>query len=369
MPFRTEPKFVHGTPERVAILLLNLGTPDEPTPAAVRRYLREFLSDARVVEIPRLAWRLLLETVILPLRAKRSAAKYQSVWTKDGSPLKVNTEKQAKLLRGRLGGLGASVLVEYAMRYGNPSIDSMLDRLKAAGATRILVLPLYPQYSATTTATGQDAVFDWCKKIRRLPELRFVAHYHDHPSYIQAMAQHVRTAVHPEQRQDVMQGYVSRFTVFSFHGLPERSLKLGDPYHCECLKTGRLLARALNLEDHEYRVTFQSRFGRAEWLKPYTEPTLIELAKEGRRAVDVFCPGFPADCLETLEEIAIECKAAFLAAGGQDFHYVPALNDDPRWIDALAQIALDHLQGWLQPQDEEELGKQRSRALAAGAKA
>jgi ferrochelatase len=367
MRFAKEPEFVHGSAPRTGILLMNLGTPDEPTPKAVRSYLRQFLTDPRVIEIPRLPWRLLLESIILPLRAKRSAAKYQSIWTQQGSPLKVYTEIQAKLLKGRLGALGTSLLVETGMRYGNPSIASALDRLKAGGATRILVLPLYPQYSATTVATGQDQVFAWASAIRDLPELRFVNAYHDHPAYIRALAQHLRAYVRPESRTESMQAYVPRFTVFSFHGLPRRTLTLGDPYHCQCLKTGRLLAEALNLRENEYQVTFQSRFGRAEWLQPYTEPTLIELARKGTREVDVFCPGFPCDCLETLEEINIEARHAFLAAGGKDFHYVPALNDDPQWIEALAKIASDHLIGWVQADDENERTASCQRALDAGA--
>jgi ferrochelatase len=367
MTFEKEPEFSHGSAPRTGVLLMNLGTPDEPTAPSVRRYLRQFLTDPRVIEIPRLPWRLLLEMVILPLRAKRSAAKYQSIWTKQGSPLKIYTEIQAKLLKGRLGALGHPLLVEVAMRYGNPSIASALDKLKAAGATRILVLPLYPQYSATTVATGQDEVSRWARSIRWVPELRFVNHYHDHPAYIAALAQHMRSHVAPERREDSRQGYLARYTVFSFHGLPRRTLALGDPYHCECLKTGRLLAEALNLKPGEYQVTFQSRFGRAEWLQPYTEPTLIGLAKKGIGEVDVFCPGFPCDCLETLEEINIEARQAFLAAGGRDFHYVPALNDSPRWIEALAKIALENLQGWVLAPDDAELATSRKLALAAGA--
>ena len=367
MSFAQEPDFSHGTAPRTGILLMNLGTPDEATAPAVKRYLRQFLTDPRVIEIPRLPWRLLLELVILPLRAKRSAAKYRSIWTKSGSPLKVYTELQAKLLKGRLGALGHPLLVEVGMRYGNPSIARALDQLKAAGASRILVLPLYPQYSATTVATGQDEVARWARTIRRVPELRFVNSYHDHPAYIAALAQHVRSQVRPERREDSRQGYMPRFTVFSFHGLPRRTLTLGDPYHCECLKTGRLLAEALKLRDSEYQVTFQSRFGRAEWLQPYTEPTLIALAKKGIGEVDLFCPGFPCDCLETLEEINIEARHAYMEAGGRDFHYVPALNDSPRWVEALGSIALEHLYGWVHHPDEAGLLNSRRLALAAGA--
>jgi protoporphyrin/coproporphyrin ferrochelatase len=368
MRFKPEGPFEHGRAPRVGVLLVNLGTPDAPDAASVRRYLREFLTDPRVIEIPSFIWRPLLETVVLPLRASRSAAKYEKVWMRDGSPLVVYTGRQAKLLRGRIGTRIKDILVEFGMRYGNPSIASALDRLHAQGAEKILVLPLYPQYAGATTGSSQDAVFRWCESTRNVPELRFLKHYHDHPAYISALAARFREFIGAERRVDPGQAFVKRTTVFSFHGLPKRSLLLGDPYHCECLKTGRLLAESLRLAESDYRITFQSRFGRAEWLQPYTEPTLVELARSGVKAVDVFCPGFPADCLETLEEIAIEAKAAFLAAGGEDYHYVPALNDDPRWIEALFGIAMEQMEGW-QTRTEGPASRdaQKRRAIALGA--
>lgn len=362
MRFAPEPPYTHGSAARTAVLLVNLGTPDAPEAPAVRRYLAQFLSDPRVVEIPGWAWRPILHGVILRTRPAKSAAKYATIWTPEGSPLKVWTEKQAKLLLGALGEGGHRVLVRYAMRYGNPSIAGELDALKAAGATRILVLPLYPQYSGTTTASTFDAVADWAGRTRHLPELRFVNRFHDEPLYIEALAQ--RLLAHWQQ-----QGRPERL-VLSFHGVPKRTLTLGDPYHCECQKTARLLGERLGLPPEQLLVTFQSRFGRAEWLQPYTEPTLRELARQGVRRIDVACPGFVADCLETLEEIAQECRTAFLAAGGSEFRYVPCLNDDPRWIAALAAIAQDHLAGWPtgEPPPAAALTAQRQRALAMGAK-
>jgi protoporphyrin/coproporphyrin ferrochelatase len=367
MRFKPEPPFEHGRPPRVGVLLVNLGTPDAPTASAVRRYLREFLSDPRVIEIPQLLWKLILEAAVLPLRSSKSAVKYAKVWMKDGSPLAIYTLRQAKLLRGRLGGHIKDIAIEVGMRYGSPSIGSALDKLHAAGASRILILPLYPQYSGSTTASSFDAVSRWSERIRNVPEMRFIKHYHDHPGYIGALASRFRSFAGAEGRNDPRQAFVKRFTIFTFHGLPKRTLLLGDPYHCECLKTGRLLAEALGLREDAYRITFQSRFGKAEWLQPYTEPTLVELARSGVKAVDVFCPGFPCDCLETLEEIAIEAKTAFLLAGGEDFHYIPALNDDPVWIEALARMAFEQLGDWIPAQSEADSGLQKSRALAAGA--
>ena len=338
MAFATEPSLAQGAPERTAVLLCNLGTPDAPEPAAVRRYLAEFLSDQRVVEIPRAIWLPILYGAILPTRPAKSAKKYASIWTPEGSPLKVWTEKQAKLLGGYLGERGHRVDVRYAMRYGNPSIASVLDEMKAAGTTRVLVLPLYPQYSGTTTASIGDAVFDWSKNIRNLPAFRFVQRYHDDPGYIGALAKRANDHWMAHGRPDKF--------VLSFHGVPERTRVLGDPYHDECQTTARLLVERLGLKPDEVQVTFQSRLGRAEWLQPYTEPALIELAKRGAKRVDVMCPGFTSDCLETLEEIDQEARAAFLNAGGREFNYLPCLNDQHEWIAALAAIAINHLQGW-----------------------
>ncbi len=365
MSFTSEPSFQHGrAPKAVsatAVLFCNLGTPDSPTAPALRRYLAEFLSDQRVVEIPKPIWWLILHGIILRVRPKKSAAKYARIWMKEGSPLKVWTEKQATMLRGYLGARGHSVEVRYAMRYGNPSITSQLDQLKADGVTRVLILPAYPQYSATTTASVFDAVYNWAARVRRLPEFRFINHYHDTPGYIAALADKIRAHWRLNGRAEQL--------LMSFHGVPERTLKLGDPYHCECYKTARLLAASLGLEKDRYQVTFQSRFGRAKWLQPYTEPTLIKLAQDGVKSVDVLCPGFTGDCLETLEEINMEARHAFLQAGGKDFRYIECLNDSPVWIAALADFTVQHLAGWPAHagSDAEALAASRAEALALGA--
>lgn len=361
MHFRPEPVYSHGQVPRTAILLCNLGTPDAPTPAALRRYLAEFLGDHRVVEIPKPIWWLILHGIILRTRPAKSAAKYASIWTPEGSPLKVWTQRQAEQLQAQLQAGGHAVTVRYAMRYGQPSVAAQLDALKAEGVTRVLVLPAYPQYSGTTTASVFDAVYQWAGRVRTLPELRFVNHYHDDAGYISALAQQVRNhwQTHGQAEQLVM----------SFHGVPQRTLTLGDPYHCECYKTARLLAEQLGLDASRFKVTFQSRFGKAKWLEPYTEPTLAQMARSGIRRVDVVCPGFTSDCLETLEEIAQEARAAFLQAGGTDFHYIPCLNDSPDWIEALARLAAQHLAGWptQTPPDADTLSRSRQAALALGA--
>ena len=361
-PFSKEPAFVHGQAPKTAVLFCNLGTPDAPTPVAVRRFLAEFLSDHRVVEIPRLLWLLILHGIILRVRPAKSAAKYATIWTADGSPLKLWTEKQAKLLQGWLGQRGHHVKVYHAMRYGSTSIASQLDMLKVQGVTRVLILPAYPQYSATTTASIFDAVYAWAARTRLIPELRFINHYHDDPGYIAALAGSVKKHWQLNGKPDQL--------VMSFHGVPQRSLHLGDPYHCECFKTARLLAEQLGLEKDQYKVTFQSRLGRAKWLQPYTEPTLAAMGRTGLRRVDVICPGFNCDGLETLEEIDQEGRAAFLMAGGKEFHYIPCLNDSHAWITALCNLTVQHLAGWttlVQP-DATGLAASRAAALALGAK-
>ncbi len=368
-PFKPEPPFTHGNAPATAVLFCNLGTPDAPTPAAVRRFLGEFLSDPRVVEIPRLLWLLILHGIILRVRPAKSAAKYATILKPEGSPLKIWTEMQAKMLQGWLGQRGHQVKVFYAMRYGATSIASQLDMLKAQGVTRVLILPAYPQYSATTTATVFDAVYAWATQTRRIPELRFVNHYHDDPGYIAALANSVK-------KQWLLNGPPDRTRpdlyqlVMSFHGVPERTLHLGDPYHCECLKTARLLGEALGLTKAQYKVTFQSRLGRAKWLEPYTEPSLIAMARAGVKRVDVICPGFNCDGLETLEEIDQEGRAAFMGAGGETFNYIPCLNDNNDWITALCDITTRHLQGWptLTAPDADALAASRDAARVAGAK-
>jgi protoporphyrin/coproporphyrin ferrochelatase len=366
--FRPEPSFAHDRSPKVGVLLVNLGTPDAPTPAAVRRYLGEFLSDPRVVEIPRVAWTPLLHGVVLRVRPARSAAKYASIWTNDGSPLLVHSTKQKVLLAGYLGqrikkdGLPSDLcLVELGMRYGQPSIANALDKLRAAHCEKILVLPLYPQYAASTTASTFDAVAAHFATARRVPALRFVDTFHDDPGYVAALAAAVNGYWEKHGRPNKL--------VLSFHGVPKRSLTAGDPYHCYCQITGRLLAEELGLEKSQWALSFQSRFGRAEWLKPYTFETLTTLAREGKRRVDIFCPGFVADCLETLEEIGIEGRRVFQKAGGAELHAIPCLNEHPAWMAALTDLAFRQLAGWLaKPPDAAAREKTLLRAKVAGAK-
>ena len=353
--FTAGSNFSHRTPPLTAVLLVQLGTPDEPEPGPVRRYLKQFLSDPRVVEIPRAVWWPILNGVVLNTRPRRSAAKYRTVWTPHGSPLEVHTRRQASLLRGSLGERGLDVTVLHAMRYGNPSLPDVLRELRERNLTRLLVLPLYPQYAAATTASCFDAIAREFTGWRNLPELRMVRGFHREPGYIAALAAQVRRKwdVHGRAQKLVM----------SFHGVPRRSLTLGDPYHCECLATARLLADELDLQQEQWVATFQSRFGRARWLEPYTLPTLLDLARRGVREVDVVCPGFVADCLETLEEIDVEARAAFLQAGGTAFHYIACLNESPQWIAALSDLAERHLGGWPVARLGGELQEQRRTAL------
>ena len=367
MAHATERPFAHDRLPRVGVLLVNLGTPDAPTPSAVRRYLAQFLADPRVIEIPRWLWMPILYGVILVVRPSSSARKYSAVWTKDGSPLMVHSVKQRTLLLGYLGqrlknaGFAADLCpVELGMRYGNPSVGSALDRLRAANCEKILVVPLYPQYAASTTASAFDAVAAHLKRVRRIPGLRFIETFHANPKYIRALAQNVNDYWMKHGRPDRL--------VLSFHGLPRQTLDKGDPYHCLCHATARLLAQELGLEATQWSLSFQSRFGKAPWLKPYTAETLKTLGGDGVRRVDVFCPGFVADCLETLEEIAIEARVTFMAAGGKEFHVIPCLNEHPLWIAALADLVFDNLQGWLEPprhRDAREATLLRAKVLGA----
>jgi protoporphyrin/coproporphyrin ferrochelatase len=365
--FRPEPPYQHDRMPKIGVLLVNLGTPAAATVAAVRVYLAEFLSDPRVIEIPRSLWLPILHGVVLRLRPAQSARKYAAIWGADGSPLLSHSVKQKTLLLGYLGqrlktaGFPSDLApVELAMRYGQPDVGGALDRLRGAGCDRILIVPLYPQYAASTTASVLDAAYAYTRNVRRVPALRSIDCFHDDPGYIRALAQNVNDYWMRHGRPDRL--------VMSFHGLPRRSLDLGDPYHCHCYKTARLLTTELGLDAREVAVTFQSRFGRAEWLKPYTQDTVVALAKEGIGRVDVVCPGFVADCLETLEEIGIEVKQAFLGAGGREFHAIPCLNEHPLWMAALADLVMRHLQGWLvEPPDREarELTQMRAKALGA----
>ena len=361
MHYQPEPTYVHGDSSKTGILLINLGTPDAPTAQAVRVYLKEFLGDPRVVEMPRAIWWLILNGIILNTRPKKSAAKYASVWLKDGSPLRVYTERQTTLLQGYLSQrTRASFVVEYAMRYGNPSISSVLRKLKEFNCQRILIVPMYPQYAASTTATVCDAVFSELQQMRNIPALRIIRDFHDNTGYIKALANNVNDYWMKNGRPEKL--------LMSFHGLPRYTLDKGDPYHCECHKTGRLLAQQLGLKPEQFAISFQSRLGNAEWLKPYTSATLKELGKQKTRRVDVVCPGFVADCLETLEEIALEGKEEFQHAGGGEYHYIPCLNDRDDWMHALTDLVMDNLHGWLIEPSAAELEQSKLNALAMGAR-
>lgn len=326
---------------RVGVLLVNLGTPDAPTPGAVRRYLREFLSDRRVVEIPRLLWLPILHGIILRTRPAKSAHAYQQVWGPDGSPLAAITAAQARALQERLG---EAVVVRHAMRYQNPAMAQELDALLEAGCERILVAPLYPQYSGATTASALDGLAAWITARRRLPALRTLPPYHDDPAAIEAL--HADLA-----RQIADLAFVPEVLLLSYHGMPERTLHLGDPYHCHCRKTSRLLEAAFARSHPGLRImtSFQSRFGRAKWLEPATDATLVELARSGTRAVAIAAPGFSADCLETLEELALRGRDDFVAAGGTQFAALACLNASQGGIDLLEALVRRELAGWIAP--------------------
>jgi ferrochelatase len=360
MRFLGSQQFDHGAPPRVGVLITNLGTPDAPQARELRKYLRQFLWDPRVVEIPRPLWWLILHGIILRIRPARSAASYRSIWTERGSPLLWHTSDQAKALGANLQErYGERVVVDFAMRYGNPAIEGVLQNMVNRGVRKLLVLPLYPQYSGATTGSTFDALAANFTRRRWLPELRFVTQYHDHPAYIEAVADSIR-------RYRGEHGDAEKL-LFSYHGEPRRYLDQGDPYHCQCHKTTRLVAERLELREGSYLTTFQSRFGRAEWLQPYTEATLKALPQQGVNSVQVVCPGFAADCLETLQEIGQENREFFIAAGGREFGYIPGLNSEPGHIAALATIIEQQLAGWLDG-DSGSSSATRARAIALGAK-
>ncbi len=331
-------QFEDGDPESTGVLVVNLGTPDAPTTAAVRRFLRQFLSDPRVIEYPRLIWWLILNLVVLLIRPARSAAAYRKIWTAAGSPLRVNSEALTNKLRDHLQLTAKNpVMVELAMTYGRPSIRSALDKLLANGARRIVTLPLYPQYSGSTTAAVFDVVMRTLGRQRWLPEFRFINDYHDAPAYIGALAASVRESWEEYGRGDKL--------LMSFHGIPKSSVRDGDPYHRQCQTTAGLLGKELELDDDAWIISFQSRVGREEWLDPYTDETIRNLGKQGLPQLDVVCPGFSTDCLETLEEIAMQNVGFFSAAGGGTLHYIPALNAREDHVRFLAQLIQQHTNG------------------------
>lgn len=361
-------RYQHGPQEKLGILLVNLGSPEAPTPSAVRKYLAQFLADPRVVESNRLVWWFALHGVILRIRPPRAAKSYKKIWSENGSPLVHITRLQTlaiqKILENRFRG---HVIADMAMTYGKPSIKSGLEGLRKAGARRLLILPLYPQYSATTTAAVFDQVTDVLKSWRWLPDLRMINHYHDHPKYIEALANSIKKQWQKTPRGELL--------LFSFHGIPQRYINNGDPYFCHCLKTARLVAEKLQLQDNDWKVVFQSRFGREPWLQPYCSVTLQELPATGIKNVDIICPGFAADCLETLEEIQMENRALYMEAGGEKFNYIACLNDNSEHINTLCEVLTAHMFGWPETMPGWDAGKlavaankSRQRALAMGAK-
>ncbi|MGB1263413.1 MAG: ferrochelatase [Cognaticolwellia sp.] len=329
-------KEIHQQSAKTGVLLTNLGTPDSPTPKALRGYLREFLSDPRVVEIPRLLWLIILHGIILRVRPKKSAKLYQSIWTEQGSPLLVISEQQkAKVAEVFQEKYGDNVMVDLAMRYGQPSISSALDNMQTQGVNNIVVLPLYPQYGGPTTGSTFDAVVNKIKTWRWIPSLHFQSGYHDQPLYIKALAASITKHIQSHGKPDKL--------VFSYHGMPKYFLEQGDPYYCFSHKTTRLVAAELGLGKDDYEMTFQSRFGKAEWLKPYTDETLASLAQAGHKHVAIISPAFSADCLETLEELVHENRDIFMRSGGEQYHYIPALNDDELHIEAMVELIAPHI--------------------------
>jgi ferrochelatase len=354
-----EPAYEHGSAATTGALLVNLGTPDAATPAAIRRFLAEFLWDPRVVEAPRWLWWLALHGVILRTRPARSAHAYRQIWTPEGSPLLLHTRALVDRVRGVLQQqLPATVML--GMSYGSPGIPDALEQLRRAGMRRLVVLPLYPQYSSTTTASVFDRVTAQLQRWRWVPELRFIGNYHDEPAYIEAIAASIREHWRTHERAHLL---------FSFHGVPRRYLLAGDPYHCQCLKTARLVADRLGLDPGAWSVSFQSQVGRDEWLRPYTDETLLRMARAGQRRVSIVCPGFATDCLETLEEIAIRNRALFMANGGEFYDYIPALNASDAHAGLLADLISRHARGWpgADTVAASELDESRRRALRQGA--
>ena len=353
-------EFTHGNTARIGVLLCNLGTPDEPTPRAVRRYLAEFLSDPRVVELPRLLWLPLLHGVILNIRPRRSAHAYAKIWTEEGSPLLRLSDQLTEGLAQQLSAIDDRIVCELGMRYGKPAISAAIDRLLAANARRILVVPLYPQYASATTASVSDAVGAHLSQLRWVPEMRFVSDWHERPDYISALAQSVREHWAEHGRGERL--------LMSFHGIPRDTFLAGDPYFCQCQATGRLLAEALELTPQQWQLSFQSRVGPKAWLEPYTEQTLRDWGAEGVGDIDVICPGFAVDCLETLEEIALQNAAIFRETGGGALRYIAALNARDSHLAMLRDLVGEHTQSWLeaQPQDADSRQAVAARARTLG---
>lgn len=318
--------------QKTAVILSNLGTPETNTKAAVKAFLKQFLSDTRVVEIPRIIWWFILNLLILPFRSGKALAAYNEIWTDQGSPLMAISRRQQQALQQVLGD---EVKVELMMRYGQPSFSKVIDGLLQQGYSKLIILPLYPQNSATTTATSYDHVAEVLKKSRAVPDITLISNYHGDPGYIHALAASVKEHWQQQQRQ--------RFLLMSFHGLPQRNIELGDPYYDQCRGSAHLLATILGLSADQWKMSFQSRFGKQQWIKPYTSETLAEKADKGLKEVDVICPGFSVDCLETLEEIQLQNKEVFLAHGGEQYHYIPCLNDREDHIQMMADLVRPYL--------------------------
>ena len=361
--YQNPEQYSHNNPQRIGVLLVNLGTPEAATPAAVRKYLAEFLSDPRIVELPRLLWWLVLHGVLLRIRPRKVAKTYASIWSEEGSPLLAIGRRQARAVQQELDILHPDVFdVQLAMRYGTPSIRSSLDVFRLQACRQVIVLPLFPQYSATTSASVIDEVGRCLRDWRLVPELRTVMNYHDDERYIEALASSIETFWSDKNRKQRL--------LMSFHGIPQRYVNAGDTYYCECSKTARLLAERLALKEGEWQLLFQSRFGREPWLQPYLDKTLEKLPEGGVRSVDVVCPGFSADCLETLEEVAIENRDIFIESGGREFDYIPALNDSEGHIGMLAGLIEEHSRGWIEEvtgnNQPEQLQARHERACTAG---
>ncbi|MEE2983913.1 MAG: ferrochelatase [Pseudomonadota bacterium] len=357
-PLSTAPAFEHGRKPRIGVLLCNVGTPEAPTTSAVRRYLAEFLSDPRIVDLPRLVWLPVLHGVILNTRPQRSAAAYATIWESEGSPLLTASQRLCAALEQRFkSDLGDGVAFALGMRYGNPSIAAGLEQLIAADARRILIVPLYPQYASATTGSVYDAVLAYCRGLRWVPELRFINDYHADTRYIGAVAESISEFWSTHGRRERL--------LMSFHGIPRDTFLAGDPYYCQCQATGRLLAEHLEFDSAAWSLSFQSRIGPKTWLEPYTDVTLVDWARGGLANVDVVCPGFSVDCLETLEEIAMRYAALFEQAGGQKLRYIPALNDRAKHVSALAGIISGHLSGWLDEMTQTSGGEEADRRAAA----
>tara|TARA_Y100000590_G_scaffold122116_1_gene139784 strand:+ start:1039 stop:2064 length:1026 start_codon:yes stop_codon:yes gene_type:complete len=333
-----EKNYEHGSDDKTGVLITNLGTPDAPKRKELKKYLNQFLSDPRVIEIPKFIWQLILQLVILQIRPSKSAAAYKKIWTENGSPLLDISIRQLNAIKNKLSKSDPNMVIALGMRYGNPSIENALKKLQSQHVRRLLILPLYPQYCAATTGSTFDAVTNVLQKWRWIPEVRFINQYFEEKSYIKVLSNSIKKFWIKNKKPEKI--------IFSYHGIPKRYLTSGDPYHCFCLKTTRLVKEYMQLNDEDVMTTFQSRFGRAEWLQPYTSETLKELPKQNIKNIHIISPGFSADCLETLEELEEENKEYFLKAGGASYNYISCLNDSQEHIDFISELITKHTQGW-----------------------